>query len=185
VFRAPWALTRASRPPGPRSGHRPPKGETRRFGDLPDGQCREVGMGVDPRTRWPSPEGQLGQLFLGRLGRRIPFSTCEAYPRTPAPGEPGVASMRWVRPDFTTGSNSEPSPGGPGPGFLQRRDGPPRTNVRRAATWMAVGITSFEDCPKFTWSLGWTAPVPSRATVRQAATTSLVFMLEDVPDPVW
>ena len=24
----------------------------------------------------------------------------------------------------------------------------------RAAMWIVVGITSFDDCPKFTWSLG-------------------------------
>jgi hypothetical protein len=48
-----------------------------------------------------------------------------------------------------------------------------------AARWTAEGKTSFEDCPMFTWSLGWT---PSPASV---AITSFAFMFEDVPEPVW
>lgn len=52
-----------------------------------------------------------------------------------------------------------------------------------AATWMAVGNTSLLDCEALTWSLGWTCwPVRSEARV---ARTSLVFMLLDVPEPVW
>ena len=49
-------------------------------------------------------------------------------------------------------------------------------------------MTSFDDCPRFTWSLGWTAfeprPSPSNSPARFAI-TSLAFMLVEVPEPVW
>ena len=51
-----------------------------------------------------------------------------------------------------------------------------------AATWMAEGKTSFDDCEALTWSLGWTSVPASRAT---EVITSLAFMLVDVPEPVW
>ena len=46
-----------------------------------------------------------------------------------------------------------------------------------AARCTALGNTSFEDCPMFTWSLAWE---PERF-----ASTSLTFVFVDVPDPVW
>ena len=49
----------------------------------------------------------------------------------------------------------------------------------RAARWTAEGKTSFDDWPMLTWSLGW-APSPARL-----ASTSLAFMFEEVPEPVW
>ena len=52
-----------------------------------------------------------------------------------------------------------------------------------AARWMADGKTSLEDCEALTWSLGWTLR-PSFSVARLAS-TSLAFMFEDVPDPVW
>ncbi len=46
-----------------------------------------------------------------------------------------------------------------------------------------MGNTSFDDCEALTWSFGCTArPSEVEASV---ATTSLVFMFEDVPEPVW
>src|SRR3712207_8774627 len=48
-------------------------------------------------------------------------------------------------------------------------------SARVAATWMADGKTSLDDCEALTWSFGWTeVPVASVASV---AMTSLVFML--------
>ena len=40
--------------------------------------------------------------------------------------------------------------------------------------------------PRLTWSLGWTAVLPAFGE-RDAsvAITSLAFMFEDVPEPVW
>ncbi len=57
--------------------------------------------------------------------------------------------------------------------------------ARRAETWIAVGITSFDDWPKLTWSFGWTGPSPSRICDARCATTSFAFMFVDVPEPVW
>ena len=44
-------------------------------------------------------------------------------------------------------------------------------------------MTSFDDCPMLTWSLGWIV----RSSLREAivAITSLAFMLVEVPEPVW
>ncbi|MNC92201.1 hypothetical protein D3C83_85850 [compost metagenome] len=59
---------------------------------------------------------------------------------------------------------------------------------RAAATCIAVGKLSFDDCPLLTWSLGWTGLLPPRSPVRislaRPATTSFAFMLVWVPEPV-
>ena len=52
-----------------------------------------------------------------------------------------------------------------------------------AASWMADGNTSLDDCDALTWSLGWTGS-PSFSVAR-VAITSLAFMFDEVPDPVW
>ena len=53
---------------------------------------------------------------------------------------------------------------------------------------MAVGITSLEDCPRLTWSLGCTkrdAPrSPPSNSLARFASTSFMFMLVCVPEPV-
>ena len=57
-----------------------------------------------------------------------------------------------------------------------------------AASWMAVGITSFEDWHMFTWSLGWMTLDPLAAptiSLARLAITSLAFVFVEVPDPVW
>jgi hypothetical protein len=46
-----------------------------------------------------------------------------------------------------------------------------------------VGNTSLEDCEALTWSLGCTG-IPRRRVAR-VASTSFMFMLDDVPLPVW
>src|SRR5690625_3595601 len=51
-----------------------------------------------------------------------------------------------------------------------------------AATWVAVGKVSLEDWPMFTWSLGCSS---TPFCLARDAMTSLVFMLEEVPEPVW
>ena len=51
-----------------------------------------------------------------------------------------------------------------------------------AATWVAVGKVSLEDCPMFTSSFGW---ISTPSCFASEAMTSLVFMFEEVPDPVW
>jgi hypothetical protein len=52
-----------------------------------------------------------------------------------------------------------------------------------AARCMAEGNTSLDDCEALTSSLGCTR-VPSRSLAR-VARTSFMFMLVDVPEPVW
>jgi hypothetical protein len=57
-----------------------------------------------------------------------------------------------------------------------------------AATWTEVGKTSLEDWEALTWSFGWTIlslPAALRAREASSARTSLVFMFEEVPEPVW
>ena len=54
-----------------------------------------------------------------------------------------------------------------------------------ADSWSAVGIVSFELWQRLTSSFGWTfRPSPSRAAARWA-TTSFMFVLVEVPEPVW
>src|SRR3954454_17145542 len=86
--------------------------------------------------------------------------------------------MRCVRPDFTMLVN-----------FLALRSSErssclsagssPLTVRSSAARWTADGKTSLDDCPMLTWSLACALPSD------RAAMTSLAFMLDDVPDPVW
>ena len=52
-----------------------------------------------------------------------------------------------------------------------------------AATWIVVGNTSLLLCEALTWSFGCTS-IPE-ARVARVAITSLAFMFELVPDPVW
>ena len=51
------------------------------------------------------------------------------------------------------------------------------------ATCTEVGKTSFEDCEAFTWSLGCTGR--PRLRVARVASTSFMFMFDEVPEPVW
>src|SRR5436190_16784427 len=48
-----------------------------------------------------------------------------------------------------------------------------------AARWTALGNTSLDDWPMLTWSLGCT-PAPASDAI-----TSLAFMFDEVPEPVW
>ena len=54
---------------------------------------------------------------------------------------------------------------------------------RTAARWIADGNTSLDDWDAFTSSFGCTGR-PSRSDARLAM-TSFMFMLVDVPEPVW
>ena len=53
---------------------------------------------------------------------------------------------------------------------------------------MAVGNVSFDDCERFTWSLGWIGSLlpngPPANSMARFAITSLAFMLLWVPLPV-
>ena len=89
--------------------------------------------------------------------------------------------MRCVRPGLTTSRHCS--------AFASNDSAStPRAGTRSAittsvaATCVAVGNVSLDDCDMFTSSFGWTV-TPSAA--QSDAMTSLVFMLELVPDPVW
>ena len=57
------------------------------------------------------------------------------------------------------------------------------------AMCMAVGKVSLEDWPRLTWSLGWTGVLeprsPPASSMARLEMTSLEFMLDWVPEPVW
>lgn len=92
--------------------------------------------------------------------------------------------MRWVRPDFTTSANSAD---------FRSRDSArwARAGIRSwvtaavAAMWIEEGKTSLEDCEALTWSLGCTSRPSGRRSPARVASTSLVFMFDEVPEPVW
>ena len=86
--------------------------------------------------------------------------------------------MRCVRPDLTTfwkrlalRASDRSSVFSAGSSWLVARSS--------AARCTALGNTSLEDWPMLTWSLACT---PSPAS---AARTSLAFMFDEVPEPVW
>src|SRR5436190_2717083 len=86
--------------------------------------------------------------------------------------------MRCVRPVFTMSANSSAFAAS---AAASRSSAGSRWFVAAssAARCTADGKTSFDDWPMFTWSLGCT-PSPARFAI-----TSLAFMLDDVPEPVW
>jgi hypothetical protein len=52
-----------------------------------------------------------------------------------------------------------------------------------AARWIEDGNTSLDDCEAFTVSFGCTGCPSSCAA--SVASTSFMFMLDEVPEPVW
>ena len=55
---------------------------------------------------------------------------------------------------------------------------------------MAVGNMSLVDCPMLTWSLGWIGFLSSKRSppvisMARLLMTSLAFMFDEVPEPVW
>src|SRR3954449_7778203 len=86
--------------------------------------------------------------------------------------------MRWVRPDLTTSLNLRALRSNERSSCL-RAGSSVLVASSSAARCTALGKTSLDDWPKFTWSLGCALPSVS------AEMTSLVFMLDDVPEPVW
>ena len=99
----------------------------------------------------------------------------------------GVASIRWVRPIFTTSAKAAAltrsvSRSAATAGITARR------SASVTATWIAVGKLSFVDWPRFTSSFGWTSlrspRSPPRSSLARFASTSLTFMFVCVPLPV-
>ena len=115
------------------------------------------------------------------LSRAAPLSIWVRQPDNSCASVTGMASIRCVRPVFTTPATSRSrlrstSARCSSAGVSSRR------TVSAALTWMAVGIASLLLWHMLTWSLGCTA-LPSRR-LASAAITSLAFMLLLVPEPV-
>ena len=94
----------------------------------------------------------------------------------------GIASIRWVRPVLTVLPTALARLS-----MVLRRwtraGSSSRLAPSTAITRSALGITSLLLWPRLTWSLGWIASCEARAAT--CATTSLAFMLLEVPEPVW
>ena len=92
--------------------------------------------------------------------------------------------MRWVRPDFTTSANERSFERSAASRWASAGS---RSTLIASTTarWIADGKTSLEDCDALTWSLAWTAPGSPRRSAASVAMTSLAFMLDEVPEPVW
>ena len=100
----------------------------------------------------------------------------------------GVASCRCVLPVLMTGMNSSARPSSSDWSSAKAGIRPLRIDSS-ADRWMAVGMTSLEDWPMFTWSLGCTGSrepmTPPSISMARFAMTSLAFMFVEVPEPVW
>ena len=94
----------------------------------------------------------------------------------------GVASCKWVRPDFTIPAFS-PSSRAKAAISSSMAGITCSSKASTAAMCMAVGKVSLEDWDIFTSSLGWSSFFPAMALPRLAM-TSLAFMLDWVPEPV-
>ena len=99
----------------------------------------------------------------GRIAasRSRAYAAVAAYPPSSWPRVTGVASMRWVRPDFTASAYSS----------ALRVSASARTAIAwssgaaasTAATWIALGKVSLDDWLALTTSFGWhSTPARSR-----------------------
>ncbi len=128
------------------------------------------------------PNGSSASRGNDDSSRSMPRRSCAAYPPNSWPSVTGVASIRWVRPDFTTPANSSALASNAAARWSSAGMRS-RLTASVAATWIEVGNVSLLDWLALTWSLGWTSRPSAR--VARVAMTSLAFMLLDVPEPVW
>ena len=112
----------------------------------------------------------------------MPKRTCDAHAPASWPRVIGTASIRCVRPDFTTSAHSAARTS-IAPARYSSAGMTSLSTASVAATWMVVGKVSFDDCDALTWSFGCTSR--PRARLARVAMTSLAFMFDEVPDPVW
>jgi hypothetical protein len=113
--------------------------------------------------------------------------SCRAYPDHSCPTVSGTASSRCVRPIFTTSRHAAAFSPTASRSAVTAGISDSATACT-AATCIAVGNVSFDDCPMLTWSFGCTGDLdpmtPPTSWMHRFAITSLTFMFDWVPDPV-
>ena len=92
--------------------------------------------------------------------------------------------MRCVRPALTTDSNAVRLVGHSATASTVSAGISSNESAAAAAMWIDVGNTSLEDCDALTWSFGCTGSAEQLGDA-SVAMTSLAFMFDDVPEPVW
>ena len=122
-----------------------------------DARCR-------PRCR---RAGARTAAAASRAGARCRLRPATRSRRTPDPSVTGVASMRCVRPAFTTCANSRCFLRNAFASFSAAGISSSAT-ASAAARCTADGNTSFDDCDAFTWSFGMHRAVAPSARRRQA-----------------
>ena len=146
----------------------------------PGGAFRPVPTAVPPAASSYSPSAE-------RVRFSVASSSCRAYPDHSWPTVSGTASSRWVRPILTTSRHSSAF------AAMARCSAVTLGSTsswmaRTAATCIAVGNVSLEDCAMFTWSLGWIGALlpicPPVSWIARLLMTSLTFMFVWVPEPV-
>ena len=142
----------------------------------PAGAFSPVPTAVPPRAsaRSGSTAARSSSMSVSTLARQ-PEISCEK--------RSGTASCRCVRPTFSTSSFSASSRRSVC-AKLSHAGRRFSSSAITAAMCIAVGNVSFEDCDIFTSSFGCSSFFPVTALPR-FATTSLTFMFDCVPLPVW
>ena len=127
-------------------------------GEPLDDRGREARRRVDAGADRGAAQRQLAHPGEhGRRAARRRSASVAAYPPNSWPSMTGVASIRWVRPDFTTSANSSALARQAVARSTRGRAAGPRRPPSVAATWIAVGKVSLEDWLALTWSLGCTS----------------------------
>src|SRR3954451_2985512 len=127
------------------------------------------------------PSGSCATRGSTDSSRSMPNRMAAAYPPNSCPSMTGVASIRCVRPDFTTSAYSVALASSAVARWSSAGTSCCTVAVV-AATWIDVGNVSLLDWLALTWSLGCTS-TPDRFA--SDASTSFMFMFEEVPEPVW
>ena len=183
---APWAAIAASSDRlGVEVVRRLADGQAGQLGQPGAGPRGVLGMGVDPGPDGGPAERHRQQLVAG--GLRAPDRLLDlAGVAAELLAEPDRRRVLEVRP---AGLDDRPELlglGGERASGARSSAGSSASSIAIAAdSWSAVGMASFELWQRLTSSFGWTVrPSPSRAAAR-CATTSFMFVLVEVPEPVW
>jgi hypothetical protein len=116
------------------------------------------------------------------------WASWAAQPEIAWPSVSGVASCRWVRPIITTSAKAAAFSSKVRRSAAAAGSNAPASSST-SAMCITVGKASLEDWPRLTWSFGWTGDFEPRAPpaswIARLAITSLAFMLDWVPEPVW